>query len=245
MKFKRILEDTILNKLETSKKGIIVYGPRQAGKTTLVNDIITKLRLKTLFINGDQSQYVDIISSRNLNEIKKLVSGYEMLFIDEAQRIPEIGINLKIILDSIADLKVIVTGSSSLDLASKISEPLTGRVWTYKLYPISTLELTSIYNPIEIDDDLSERLIFGSYPEVFLYNSYSEKYEYLRKLTDAYLYKDLLEYGGLKSSNKIRKKVKINVLGKIKFKDLVNRLKIGVKVDLVHSSVNWFSIPYL
>ncbi|HCR35692.1 AAA family ATPase [Candidatus Woesebacteria bacterium GWC2_33_12] len=209
MKFKRILEDTILNKLETSKKGIIVYGPRQAGKTTLVNDIITKLRLKTLFINGDQSQYVDIISSRNLNEIKKLVSGYEMLFIDEAQRIPEIGINLKIILDSIADLKVIVTGSSSLDLASKISEPLTGRVWTYKLYPISTLELTSIYNPIEIDDDLSERLIFGSYPEVFLYNSYSEKYEYLRKLTDAYLYKDLLEYGGLKSSNKIRDLLKL------------------------------------
>src|SRR3989344_7238086 len=130
----RILTTPIIEKLTSSKKGIIVYGARQVGKTTLVNEIIKRLHLNTLIINGDQSRFIDIITSRDLAKIQSLVSGYEMLFVDEAQRIPEIGINLKIILDNIPALKVLVTGSSSLDLASKISEPLTGRMWNYHLY---------------------------------------------------------------------------------------------------------------
>ena len=97
MYIQRLLSDVVIDKLNTSKKGVVIYGPRQVGKTTLSNEIIKNLGLKTLTVNGDQSRFVDIITSRDSEKIESLVSDYEMLFIDEAQRIPEIGINLKII----------------------------------------------------------------------------------------------------------------------------------------------------
>lgn len=205
----RILTTSIIDKLASSKKGIIVYGARQVGKTTLVNEIINKLNLNTLIINGDQSRFIDIITSRDLAKIKSMVSGYEMLFVDEAQRIPEIGINLKIILDNLPNLKVLVTGSSSLDLASKISEPLTGRVWSYHLYPVSFLELSAFQNRAELDNNLEERLIYGSYPEIFSYESLFQKREYLQTISDAYLYRDLIEFGDIKNSSKIRDLLKL------------------------------------
>jgi len=179
------------------------------GKTTLVEELIGKLNLRTLTINADQSKFLDILSSRSLEKISSLVAGYELLFIDEAQRIPEIGVNLKIILDNITNLKLIVTGSSSLDLASKISEPLTGRVWTYRLYPISFLEISKLYNKMELQVQLEERLVFGSYPEIFSLKGNDIKKEYLQNLSDAYLYKDLLEVGGLKNTAKIRDLLKL------------------------------------
>lgn len=209
MKIPRYLASQIKKKFKSSAKGIIIYGARQVGKTTLVAEIINELGLKTLSVNGDQSRYQDIISSRDLTKINSLVEGYEALFVDEAQRIPEIGLNLKIILDNLPTLKVIVTGSSSLDLASKISEPLTGRVWNYHLYPISFLELRKLYNLAELDDLLEDKMVFGLYPELFSITSVKEKTEYLRNLTDAYLYKDLIEFGGLKNSFKIRGLLKL------------------------------------
>ena len=205
----RYLTASILEKLTSSKKGIVIYGARQVGKTTLVNEIIKKLNLQTLIINGDQSRYIDILTSRDLVKIQSLVSGYEMLFVDEAQRIPEIGINLKIILDNLPNLKVIVTGSSSLDLASKISEPLTGRVWSYHLYPVSFLELSGFKNRAELDDNLEERLVYGSYPEIFSYKSLFQKRDYLQNISDAYLYRDLIEFGDIKNFSKIRDLLKL------------------------------------
>ena len=205
----RSLTNIVLTKLRTSNKGIVIYGARQVGKTTLVNDVVQHSGLKTLTVNADQSKYLDIFSGRDLNKISNLVAGYELLFIDEAQRIPEIGINLKIILDNLKPLKVIVTGSSSLDLASKVSEPLTGRIWTYKLYPISFFELKKLKNVFELDDNLEERLLYGSYPDIFSINGHINKIEYLQILSDSYLYKDLLELGGLKNSAKIRDLLKL------------------------------------
>lgn len=205
----RVLIKTIIEKLSSSNKGVIIYGARQVGKTTLVKEIVDRLELKTLTINGDQSRFLDIISSRDLGKIKSLVEGYELLFIDEAQRIPEIGINLKIIFDNIPSLKVLVTGSSSLDLASKVSEPLTGRTWSYHLYSISFLELSQLYNRAELNDQLETRLVYGSYPEVFSIIGEKQKIEYLQNLSDAYLYKDLVEFGGLKNSSKIRDLLKL------------------------------------
>lgn len=209
MYISRTLTTPIIEKLTSSQKGIIVYGARQVGKTTLVNEIIKRLNLNTLVINGDQSRFIDIITSRDLAKIQSLVSGYDMLFVDEAQRIPEIGINLKIILDNLPKLKVLVTGSSSLDLASKISEPLTGRVWSYHLYPISFLELSAFQNRAELDNNLEERLIYGSYPEIFSYESLFQKREYLQTVSDAYLYRDLIEFGDIKNSSKIRDLLKL------------------------------------
>lgn len=205
----RQLTNTVIEKIKTSSKGVVIYGARQVGKTTLSNKVVKELGLKTIMINGDQSRFIDIISSRDLAKIQSLVTGYELLFIDEAQRIPEIGINLKIILDNIPQLKVMVTGSSSLDLASKISEPLTGRVWNYHLYPISFSELSSLYNQAELNDMVEDRLVHGSYPELFSLNGDNQQKEYLQNLSDAYLYRDLIEFGEIKNSSKIRDLLKL------------------------------------
>lgn len=231
----RSLSPIITKKLQTSQKGIILYGPRQSGKTTLVNDVIRQLDAKTLTVNADQNRYLDILSSRDAEKMKGLLTGYNLLFVDEAQRIPEVGINLKIILDSVPGVKVIVTGSSSLDLASKISEPLTGRVWTYRLYPISFLELSAIYNGVELDARLEERLVYGAYPEVFSYIGDGEKREYLQNLTDAYLYKDLLELAGMRNTGKIRDLLKL-----IAFQvgSLVSISELGSSLGMGKDTVN-------
>lgn len=111
------------------------------GKTTLSDEIIQELGIKTLRVNGDELKYNDILSSQSKTKLESLVSGYDMIFIDEAQRIVNIGINLKILYDSFPTLKILVTGSSSFDLANKIKEPLTGRAFSYNLYPLSFGEL--------------------------------------------------------------------------------------------------------
>lgn len=225
----RAISTHIKDKLTSTKKGIILYGARQVGKTTLVQQIITELKLKTLYINADQGRFLDILSSRDLSKIVSLTTGYELLFIDEAQRIADIGVNLKIILDNLP-IKVIVTGSSSLDLASRISEPLTGRVWTYRLYPVSFFELQNTYNTAELDAQIENRLIYGSYPEIFSYPSGAERIEYLQNLTNSYLYKDLLDFGGFKNSSKIRDLLKLlafQVGSQVSLSELGKKLEMG------------------
>jgi len=230
MMIPRLITKTVIEKLRTSNKGVVIYGARQVGKTTLANEVIAKLGLKTLAINGDQSRYIEIISSRNLDKIRSLVTGYELLLVDEAQRIPEIGLNLKIILDNLTWLKVLVTGSSAMDLASKISEPLTGRVWNYHLFPISWLELAAFNNPVELDARLEDRMIFGSYPELFSLEGTTQRIEYLRNLSDAYLYRDLMEFGNIKNSAKIRDLLKLlafQVGSEVSLTELGMQLQMG------------------
>jgi len=214
------------------------------GKTTLSVQIIQSLNLKTLTINGDQSRFQDVFSSLSLERIRSLVAGYELLFVDEAQRIPEIGTAIKIILDNLSSLKVLVTGSSSLDLASKVSEPLTGRVWSYHLYPISFLELSYDANHEELNSTLEERLVFGSYPEIFSIVSDEQKREYLQNLSDAYLYKDLIEFGEIKNSSKIRDLLKLlafQIGSQVSLTELGNSLgmskdTVGRYIDLLEKS---------
>lgn len=205
----RALTTTILDRLVNSNKAVVIYGARQVGKTTLANNIINQLNLRTLSINGDISPTREILSSLDLKKISDLVAGYQLIFIDEAQRIPEIGLALKIIKDNFPSLKVLVTGSSSLDLASKISEPLTGRAWSYHLYPISYCELANHFNKVELNLMLEERLIYGSYPEIFSLVGHEIKREYLLNLSNAYLYKDLLDFGEIKNSAVVRDLLKL------------------------------------
>jgi len=206
----RALKSIILKDLKDAHKGIVIYGARQVGKTTLANQILSELSLKTLYLNGDlYGEWRSILESRELSKYKLLFTGYDAVFVDEAQRIPDIGISLKIILDNFPNLVVIVTGSSSLDLASKISEPLTGRVYTYKLDTISYSELSKIYTPIELRNFLEERLIFGSYPQAITLEGMDAKANYLSNLTNSYLYKDLLEFGDIKNSSKITDLLKL------------------------------------
>jgi len=187
-----------------------VYGARQVGKTTLMLDIIRQLGLKTLLLDGDRrGDWWELLVSRDLEKIRLLVAGYEMVFIDEAQRIPEIGLTLKIILDNFQNIKVLVTGSSALNLASNVSEPLTGRAYTYKLYPISQQELRQTLTPFEQANVLEERMVFGSYPEIFSLEGQEAKRIYLDNLVNGYLYKDILELGNVRNSTKIADLLKL------------------------------------
>ncbi|PIZ68412.1 AAA family ATPase [Candidatus Roizmanbacteria bacterium CG_4_9_14_3_um_filter_33_18] len=231
MKIKRNLLSILKNDLEKTKKGLVIYGPRQVGKTTLVNDLLKEFKWNTLILNGDQrGTWWELLISRELSKLTLLVSGYDTVFIDEAQRIPEIGLSLKILLDNFPKLKIIVTGSSSLDLASKISEPLTGRIYSYKLFPISQKELRFANTSYEMETQIEERLIYGSYPEVFSLKSAQEKTKYLENLTNNYLYKDLLEFGDIRNSSKIHDLLKLlafQIGSQVSISELSNALKIN------------------
>src|SRR3989338_8928 len=231
MKIKRNLLSILKKEFTETNKGLAIYGPRQVGKTTLVNDLLSEFQLKTLILNGDQrGEWWDLLTSRELSKITLLISGYDAVFIDEAQRIPEIGLSLKIMLDNFPKLKVIVTGSSSLDLASKISEPLTGRIYSYRLFPISQGELRVINTPYEMETQIEERLIYGSYPETFSLDGVLIKSKYLQNLVDTYLYKDLLEFGDIRNSSKIRDILKLlafQIGSQVSLSELGNSLELN------------------
>lgn len=195
---KRALETIILHELTTSKKIIILYGPRQVGKTTLLSTLIKQTPYRTLMINADEPRYRETFGSQDLRILQGAVTGYDCLVIDEAQRIPDIGINLKILHDNIPTLKILVTGSSSFELANHVHEPLTGRAWSFVLYPIAFTELQVAATPFELNEQLPERLVFGSYPEIFSYPSYEQKELYLRSILESYLFKDLLNLATIK-----------------------------------------------
>ena len=203
MHIARSIYQSIQDKLLSSNKIIVLYGPRQVGKTTLVQNILTGSSIKRLTINADEKTYSDILSSRDLNQMKLLVEGYDLIFIDEAQRIPDIGINLKLLHDSLPELKIIATGSSSFELANQIKEPLTGRTWTFTLFPVAVPELANLYNPFELSQKLPELLIYGSYPEIFSIPNRREKIRYLNELSSSYLYKDILELASIRHTSKV------------------------------------------
>lgn len=233
----RSLAPILLDKLTTSNKAVVVYGARQVGKTTLATTVISQLGLKTLSINGDSSIYKDVFSSLDLRKITDLVAGYQLLFIDEAQRIPEIGLALKIIKDSLPNLRVLVTGSSSLDLASKVSEPLTGRAWSYHLYPISYYELSNTHNRAELNFMLENRLVYGSYPELLSLTGHDIKREYLLNLSDAYLYKDLLDFGEIKNSSIVRDILKLLAF---QIGSEVSLTEVGTSLGMAKETLNMY-----
>ena len=202
----RALGAHILKRLrETPRKIVLLYGQRQVGKTTLAKHVLSRLGAsKILSINGDINTHAEIFSSRDIEKLRLFVSGFQYLFIDEAQRIPNIGINLKILHDNFPELRILVTGSSSLDIAGAIQEPLTGRTWTLRLYPFSAEEIISDTNALTYTGKLETWLLFGSYPGVLEYDNHADKTSYLRELTNAYLYKDILELSGIRHSGKIR-----------------------------------------
>lgn len=240
----RTLEQTIIKQLKSQSVGIVIFGPRQIGKTTLAQNIIKSFSLKTLQVDGDMSQHADVFSSQDLSKLKSAVAGYELLFIDEAQRIDKIGINIKLLRDHIPNLKIIATGSSSLDLASSVKESLAGRVWNHTLYPVSFLELHSLLNSYELNQKLEECLIFGSYPSIFSFEGTQIKTEYLQNVVDAYLYKDVLELLGIKNSRKIRDLLKLlafQIGHQVSLTELGNALDmskdtVGRYIDLLEQS---------
>ena len=235
----RYIEKQVVERLNDSNKIVILYGARQVGKTTLIKKILNGREQRILEINADERKYQEVLSSQDLNQLQRLVAGYDLLFIDEAQRIPNVGLNLKILHDNIQELKIIVTGSSSLELANKISEPLTGRTWTFRLFPISILEWAELLNPFEIDQRLNEFLTFGMYPEVFKYKNDLDKMDYLKELTQSFLYKDLLDLSQIKNSGKIYDLLKLlayQIGSTVSYNELGK--KLGLSTDTVISYID-------
>ena len=233
MYIQRWIKKEIKKRLSLKKTKILVlYGARQVGKTSLVEDILKSYGKKILRLSGDEEHTVSVFSSRSLEKMKNVVSGYDLLFIDEAQRIKNIGLNLKILHDNQPQLKIIVTGSSSFELASSIQEPLTGRAWVYHLYSIAMLELKTCMNPYEINQQLESYLVFGSYPELFSLNKPLEKQEYLHSLVRDYLYKDVLKVEGVKHSQKVKKLLQLLAFqsgSEVSLTELSGRLEINKK----------------
>jgi uncharacterized protein len=182
------------------QKVLVIYGSRQVGKTTLLNEFLAGGNYKYKLDSGDNIRVRQVLGSDDFNKIIDYASGYELLAIDEAQRIPNIGLGLKIIVDQNPNIKVIATGSSSFELAGQVGEPLTGRKRTLTLFPVSLFELSKIHNLYELDEKLPELLIFGAYPAVVTAETKDRKIAILDEIVNSYLLKDILELERVKGA---------------------------------------------
>ena len=192
---KRDIEIIIKKKLFKSK-AIIISGPRQVGKTTLVRSIVNSVAEPYLWFNGDEPSTISIFNNISSADMKQLFGKNKIVVIDEAQKINNIGLSLKIIVDTFPDIQLIATGSSSFELANEVNEPLTGRKFDYFLFPISYNELINEFGTLKEKEYLSQRLIYGSYPEII--NNPEDARDNLNLLSDSYLYKDLLSLETIK-----------------------------------------------
>ncbi|MCK5066319.1 MAG: ATP-binding protein [Bacteroidales bacterium] len=205
----RSLKKTLKQAILQNDQVVLLYGARQTGKTTLIKAILEELSLKHLAVNADELRYMDVLSSRDVSKMSLLVEGLDLLYIDEAQRIPDAGINVKLLHDHFPKLKIILTGSSSLELANRTREPLTGRTNSFTLFPVAIEELLSHYNKLDLDAKLEEFLIYGNYPDILTTANAERKQKKLYELTSSYLYKDVLELTNIRNSRKISDLLKL------------------------------------
>lgn len=196
---KRFIESEITGELGKGK-AIIILGARQVGKTTLLNDLFAD-KEQALFLNGDEADVQALFENSSSTGLRAIIGDKKTIVIDEAQRITDIGLKLKLITDNIPDVQVIATGSSSFELANKINEPLTGRKWEHKMFPLSFGELVKHNGLLEEKRLLSHRLVYGAYPDVVMNEGYEKKI--LQEFSEDYLYKDILAFDKIKKSDKL------------------------------------------
>ena len=200
----RILSKKISALLD-GRKAITIMGARQVGKSTLLQMMLGE-RKDVMWLNGDEPDIVEILGNMTSPRLKAMIGNNTIIVIDEAQRIPDIGLRLKLITDQIPDVQVIATGSSSFDLSNKLNEPLTGRKREFKMYPLTFNEMVSSTNLLEETRMLPHRMVYGYYPEVVC-NPGEEKI-ILKELADSYLYKDILSMDGILKPEKLVKLLK-------------------------------------
>jgi predicted AAA+ superfamily ATPase len=219
-----------LKKLLFPNKVVIIYGPRRCGKTTLLNKFLEKSKEKYILVNGEDITIQKYLSSQSIEKLKSFIGKNKLLAIDEAQKIKNIGLNLKLIVDYIKQIKVIVTGSSSFDLGKDIGEPLTGRKYTLKLFPLAQMEIDRIEERFETEANLENRLIYGSYPEIIITNDNQERERHLKEIISSYLYKDILELNGLRYSEKISRLLQLlafQIGNEVSYSELAGQLAMS------------------
>ena len=231
-------------------KVFILYGARQVGKTTLVKKFLSMTSLKYRYDTGDNFQIADQLSRCTYQSTQDHVGNNELIVIDEAQKIENIGTALKLMVDMNPKLHVIATGSSSFELANMTNESLTGRKKVYQLFPISQHELAGIYAPSELKNNKQDFIVYGSYPEVVTLKGRKEKIELIREITYSYLIKDILEFDKIRNSEKIYKLLQLlafQIGSEVSANELAQNVGIDVKtiqryLDLLEKSYVIFSL---
>lgn len=208
MLIQRLIEATIKEYLVAGKVNLLI-GARRVGKTFLLKKIIQEINEPYLWLNGDDESTHDLLAERTIANYKRLTSGISLLIIDEAQMIKDVGLKLKLMIDEIPNLKIIASGSSAYALSYKVGEPLVGRAFWHKIFPIAQTELKHHENYVETVRNLEERLIYGSYPEIFQLGTLQQKESYVKEILNSYLFKDLLTFDEIRNSDKIRNLLKL------------------------------------
>ncbi len=225
----RELSENILKKIQPNKV-VIIFGARRVGKTVLVKEILSKIEEPVLSLNGEDINVHDKLSIRTVENYRQLLGSYKMLYIDEAQKIPEIGLKLKLMVDEIDGLKVIISGSSAFNIHKDAGEPLTGRKYSFNLYALSEKEYNQIENNISKHDKIRERLIYGNYPELLHLPDRKDKEDYLNEMVSSYLLKDILVYENIKNSQKIFNLLRLIAFqlgGEVSLQELGKQLSIS------------------
>lgn len=184
-------------------KALVLVGPRQVGKTTLLHELVKDRDHGVLMLNCDEPEVQSMLTNTNVSKLKTIIGGNQLVVIDEAQKVDNIGLTLKLIVDNFTDVQVVATGSSSFELRNRLNEPLTGRKLEYNMFPISCGEIVDTYGLIEERRTLENRLVFGSYPDIVTHPERARRY--LTELTQSYLYKDLLSLGEVRKPELIDK----------------------------------------
>ncbi len=233
---------TQINKKLFQGKALIITGPRQSGKTTLVQQIADSHKKKAVMLDCDEPDVRQMLDSPTSTQLKKLIADRDLVLIDEAQRVKNIGITLKLITDQIKTTQLIVTGSSSLELSSSVNEPLTGRKYEFLLLPISTQEMAAYTSPLEEQRLLENRLLFGMYPDVITH--IGDAQDLLHQLTDSYLYKDIFAFQDIRKPELIEKLLQalaLQLCSEVSFHELagmlgVNSVTIQRYIELLEKS---------
>jgi len=236
MKIRRIIQPKIESYLGKGR-AIIIYGPRQVGKTTLVRDIEKGFSGETLYLNCDEPSVVPNLENKTSTELRAFIGKKDLVIIDEAQRVGNIGITIKLLVDNFPTMQIIATGSSSLELANKIAEPLTGRVYTFHLYPFSISELMQVYSPIELKTLLPRLLIYGTYPPIVTATSDSERI--LQEISQSYLLKDILSFQKIRNPailTKLLAALALQVGGEVATTELGNL--VGIDKETVNRYID-------
>jgi len=245
---------TLQNEIESrlfKGKTILLFGPRQTGKSTLIHAILSSQNKSFLYLNGDEADVRDILSETTSTKLRNLVGPHTLVFIDEAQRIPGIGLTLKLFTDQMPEIQVIATGSSSFDLSNKVNEPLTGRKYAFHLYPMSFAEMVQHHGLLAEKRLLEQRLIYGSYPEIVTHPG--AEIERLKLLAGSYLYQDILMLEQVKKPvllEKLLKALALQIGSEVNYHELAQMVGADNKtvekyIDLLEKSFVIFRLPAL
>lgn len=248
---RRTLKQSIAERLTGDNRHVLLFGPRQTGKTTLAREVMEQVAPGGyLLLSGEDPRTAEQISSCDLRRLRGILAGYRYVLLDEAQHIPNVGRALKIIHDNrIAgemDPRILVTGSSSLSLAGGTREPLTGRTWSFVLYPIAFVELAERDNTFELEGRLPEVLVLGTYPALFSLPNRTDRVEHLRELSIAHLYRDVLELADIRNPRKLRDLLRLlayQVGAEVSYQELSRQ--VGLSTDTVISYIDLLEKAYV